>query len=88
MRLFAKLASPLLALGLIALASPKASAQLVVDGNLLFNNGNTATCSMTVTLKDVSPPTITCPANATVAWRRRTCSSRLIKPSLRAKACR
>jgi hypothetical protein len=29
-------------------------------------NGNTSTCSLTVTLKDVTPPTITCPANATV----------------------
>ncbi len=41
------------------------SAQTVVltanDGN-----GNTATCSLTVTLKDVTAPTITCPANATV----------------------
>lgn len=43
MRLFAKLASPLLALGLTVLVSGQASAQLVVDGNLLFNNGNTAT---------------------------------------------
>jgi hypothetical protein len=30
-------------------------------------NGNTATCSFTVTLKDVTPPTITCPANVTIA---------------------
>jgi hypothetical protein len=29
-------------------------------------NGNTATCSFTVTLKDVTPPTITCPANQTI----------------------
>ncbi len=43
MRLFAKLASPLLALGLTALVSGNASAQLVVDGNLLFNNGATGT---------------------------------------------
>jgi len=37
------------------------------------NNGNTATCSFTVTLKDVSPPSITCPANTTVAASA-TCS--------------
>lgn len=30
-------------------------------------NGNTATCSFTVTLKDNTPPSITCPANTTVA---------------------
>jgi len=30
-------------------------------------NGNTASCSFTVTLKDVTPPSITCPANLTVA---------------------
>ena len=30
-------------------------------------NGNTATCTFTVTLKDVTPPSITCPANMTVA---------------------
>jgi len=30
-------------------------------------NGNTASCSFTVTLKDVTPPSITCPANTTVA---------------------
>jgi hypothetical protein len=29
-------------------------------------NGNTATCALVVTLKDVTPPTITCPANTTV----------------------
>jgi hypothetical protein len=29
-------------------------------------NGNTANCSFTVTLKDVTPPSITCPANMTV----------------------
>ncbi|MFN4253771.1 MAG: T9SS type A sorting domain-containing protein [Saprospiraceae bacterium] len=29
--------------------------------------GNTSTCSFTVTLKDVTPPSITCPANTTVA---------------------
>jgi hypothetical protein len=29
-------------------------------------NGNTATCALTVTLKDVTAPTITCPANATI----------------------
>lgn len=30
-------------------------------------NGNTASCTFTVTLKDVTPPSITCPANTTVA---------------------
>jgi hypothetical protein len=30
-------------------------------------NGNTAACTLTVTLKDVTPPSITCPANTTVA---------------------
>ena len=30
-------------------------------------NGNTASCSFTVTLKDVTKPNITCPANTTVA---------------------
>jgi hypothetical protein len=30
-------------------------------------NGNTASCTFTVTLKDITPPTITCPANMTVA---------------------
>ncbi|MCC6411066.1 MAG: HYR domain-containing protein, partial [Saprospiraceae bacterium] len=30
-------------------------------------NGNMASCTFTVTLKDVTPPVITCPANATVA---------------------
>ena len=30
-------------------------------------NGNTATCTFSVTLKDVTPPSITCPANTTVA---------------------
>jgi len=30
-------------------------------------NGNTATCSFTVTLKDVTPPTITCPNPTTVS---------------------
>ncbi len=30
-------------------------------------NGNTASCTFTVTLKDVTPPTITCPANMTIA---------------------
>ncbi|MBL7775604.1 MAG: hypothetical protein JNK89_06345, partial [Saprospiraceae bacterium] len=29
--------------------------------------GNTGTCSFNVTLKDISPPTITCPANFTLA---------------------
>jgi hypothetical protein len=29
-------------------------------------NGNTANCTLTVTLKDMTPPGITCPANATV----------------------
>ena len=29
-------------------------------------NGNTATCALVVTLKDITPPTITCPANAAV----------------------
>ncbi len=36
-------------------------------------NGNIATCTFTVTLKDVTPPTITCPANATIAANA-TCS--------------
>ncbi|MFN0214220.1 MAG: HYR domain-containing protein [Saprospiraceae bacterium] len=30
-------------------------------------NGNTQTCTLTVTLKDVTKPSITCPANATVS---------------------
>ncbi|MBK8554912.1 MAG: hypothetical protein IPL65_03675 [Lewinellaceae bacterium] len=30
-------------------------------------NGNTASCSFTVTLLDVTPPTIVCPANVTLA---------------------
>jgi HYR domain/Secretion system C-terminal sorting domain len=30
-------------------------------------NGNNAACTFTVTLKDVTPPSITCPANTTVA---------------------
>lgn len=30
-------------------------------------NGNTGTCTFTVTLKDVTPPSITCPANQTVS---------------------
>jgi len=30
-------------------------------------NGNTQTCTFTVTLKDIIPPAITCPANSTVA---------------------
>ena len=30
-------------------------------------NGNTATCQFVVTLKDLTPPTITCPANTTIA---------------------
>ena len=34
---------PLLAVGLTALLSGPAAAQLVVDGNLVFNNGNTGT---------------------------------------------
>jgi hypothetical protein len=29
-------------------------------------NGNTNSCSFTVTLKDVTPPTVTCPANQTI----------------------
>ena len=37
-------------------------------------NGNTASCTLTVTLKDITPPTITCPANTTVAANA-TCSS-------------
>ncbi|MBK8557233.1 MAG: HYR domain-containing protein [Lewinellaceae bacterium] len=30
-------------------------------------NGNTASCTFTVTLKDVTPPVIVCPANTTIA---------------------
>jgi len=30
-------------------------------------NGNTSNCTLTVTLKDVTPPNITCPANTTVS---------------------
>ena len=30
-------------------------------------NGNTASCTFTVTLKDVTPPIVTCPANTTIA---------------------
>ncbi len=30
-------------------------------------NGNTASCSFTLTLKDITPPTISCPPNQTVA---------------------
>jgi hypothetical protein len=31
------------------------------------NNGNTSSCTHVVTLKDVTPPTLTCPTNVTVA---------------------
>lgn len=39
-------------------------------------NGNTQSCSLTVTLKDVTKPVITCPANTTIAANA-TCSNTL-----------
>lgn len=48
-------------------------------------NGNTQTCQFTVTLKDVGKPTITCPANQTVAVDG-NCSTPIGTHILRAKS--